>query len=921
MHVPIAPQTAPPPSLRAWLLLVLAAFVAAPVAAQQKPRVTPADYGKFESLGFGQAISADGRWLAYAVSRVNEQNELRIRPLDRDTTMVAAFGGAPRFSANSRWLAWTVTVSPEERARLERERKPVRTSAVVMNLATGERKAHDAVRALAFDASGQYLALHGYNPETPAGKGADLRVVHLASGTLMSFGNVAEFAWSDRGSLLAMAIATGTASGNAVQVHDAATGRLRALDASGSTYRALGWRKDAADLLALRSQDAVGTPGTRHHLLAWRGIDLATPTRLSLDLASASVADTLELTEFSAPRWSDDGARISFGLRPVGPRPAPRDSSARSAPAEDPSTVQIWHSKDVTVFPGQKVRATADARRTLLSVWTPATNRVSIVGSELSETSSLTRDWRYGIERSATAHPWGAMYGRPYVDVRVVDLETGARRVARTKVRQPSESSGGRYLLWFDGKDYWTQDLRTGVEKNITAGLGATFTNTSYDTPTDQLPPWGQGGWMKDDAAVLLFDRYDVWRVAPDGSRGERITRGAEDKVIHRPVQLDRQAVGFDPAAPMYFSIRGERTQNSGYARLRAGRPVERLIFEPRGIGNLVRADSAGVYAYVAQARDDSPDIFITNADLATPRQVTRLNPFLADYAWTRAELVDFTSDAGIPLQGVLLYPANHDPSRKYPMIVYTYEILTTQMHQFQVPSERSYYNYSVWTQNDYFVLMPDIVFRAREPGVSTVEALGPAIKAVAAKGLIDPTKVGHIGHSWGGYEAAYVPTRSKMFAASVAGAALTDFISVMGQFHWNGGMPETTHWETGQARMEVPYWEDREAHLRNSPIEKVHEMETPLLMAHGDKDGTVEYFQATTFYNFARRANRNMVLLVYEGEDHGFSRKPNQIDYHRRILEWFGHYLKGERAPAWITEGIRFSNHEAERKRVATPK
>lgn len=906
------------PRLARWLPALLL-LLAAPAAAQQKPLVTPADYGKFESLGFGQALSADGRWIAYPVNRVNEQNELRIRPLDRDTTIVAAFGTTPRFAANSRWLAWTVTISPEERAKLEKDKKPVRTGAAVMNLATGERQAHEQVRAHSFDATGQYLALHGYAPEAPAGKGADLRVVHLSSGSVMNFGNVGDFAWSDRGSLLAMTIATGTTMGNGIQVHDAASGRLRSLDGSASTYRALAWRRNSADLVALRSDAAAGATGTRHLLLAWRAVDGATPTRLELNLAAAGVADTLEVIEHSAPRWSDDGTQVVFGLRPVVAKPA-ADSSARAAQAEEASSVQIWHSSDVAVIPTQKSRATFDARRTLLSVWTPATNRVTRIGTELSENSSITRDGRFGIERSATNFGWGAMFGRPYTEVRVVDIATGNRRVAREKVRQVFESAVGRYLLWFDGKDYWTQDLRTGVEKNITATLGATFTNTSWDTPTDQMPPWGQGGWMKDDSAVLLFDQYDVWRVAADGSRGERITRGAEERIIHRPVQLDRQAVAHDPVAPMYFSLRGDRTQGSGYARLRPGRAVERLLYQPRGISNLTRADSTGVLVYTAQARDDAPDLFITNPDLAAPRQVTRLNPFQADYAWTRAELVDFTSEAGIPLQGVLLYPANHDPSRRYPMIVYTYEILTTGMHSYQVPSERSYYNYTAWTQNGYFVLMPDIVFRAREPGVSTIEAVRPAIAAVAAKGLIDPTKVGHIGHSWGGYEAAYVPTRSNMFAASVAGAALTDFVSVMGQFHWNGGSPETSHWETGQARMEVPFWEDREAHLRNSPIDRVNEMTTPLLMAHGDKDGTVEYFQATTFYNYARRAGKNMVLLVYEGEDHGFARKANQIDYHRRILEWFGHYLKGDTAPAWITEGMKLSDHEAERKRVARP-
>jgi len=117
---------------------------------------------------------------------------------------------------------------------------------------------------------------------------------------------------------------------------------------------------------------------------------------------------------------------------------------------------------------------------------------------------------------------------------------------------------------------------------------------------------------------------------------------------------------------------------------------------------------------------------------------------------------------------------------------------------------------------------------------------------------------------------------------------------------------------------MEVPFWEDPEAHRRNSPIHEVQNLETPLLMAFGNEDGTVDWDQGTEFYNFARRAGKQMVLLVYEGEDHGFRQEKNQRDYHYRILEWFGHYLKGEPAPAWITEGIPVTEQEEEAGRVA---
>jgi dipeptidyl aminopeptidase/acylaminoacyl peptidase len=257
-------------------------------------------------------------------------------------------------------------------------------------------------------------------------------------------------------------------------------------------------------------------------------------------------------------------------------------------------------------------------------------------------------------------------------------------------------------------------------------------------------------------------------------------------------------------------------------------------------------------------------------------------------------------------LQAVLLYPAGYDATRTYPMIVYTYERLSDNVHNYVVPSERSYYNLNVFTANDYFVLLPDIVYRGRDPGISALEAVESAVQTVLDRGIVDPARVGLVGHSWGGYQATYLPTRTDIFAAAVACAPITNFLSFAGAIHWNPGIAEFDHWETGQARMGVPPWEDFDAYLRNSPIHEVDQLDTPMLMMFGDADGVVDWHQGIEFYNFARRAGvDDFVLLVYPGEDHGLRKKENQIDYHRRILEWFGHWLKDEPAPAWIAEGV----------------
>jgi dipeptidyl aminopeptidase/acylaminoacyl peptidase len=897
-----------------WALLVWAAPGSGQSLAQDRPLLTPDDYGQFESLA-ASALSARGDWLAYGIRRVDEYEELRVVELATDSTRAFPWGRSPVFSPDGRWLAWMIGSEDEEEDE-------ARDEAALLDLTTGEERTWRRVRSVAFDAEGRFLALHGHPLEDAEGRGADLRVVELAGGAVTSFGNVDAFAWSETGSLLAMALATGTEDGNGVQLFHAPDGRLRALESSGSAYRHLSWREGGADLAVLRSVEPAGADSTAHTLLAWRGLDGPDPERMELGPTPEGVADTLRVVGFRAPAWSDDGRHLSLGLRPWTEDEDDDDEEDEPTPAD----VQLWHSRDVLIFPQQQSRAGNLARATLLAVWTPEEDRILQVGTALDRTASLTDDWRFGIERDPDPYPWGTMFGRPYHDLWVTEVATGTRQKALEEVRYSWVSPGGRFLLSFDGADYWTQDLDSGEEARITEALPTDFANLEYDTPTDLLPPHGVGGWLAGDAGVFLYDRHDVWRVSTDGGGGQRLTDGAAGEVTHRLIRTGAElpSGAFRPDEPLYLSLRDEATEQRGFARIPAGASApsgaaQHLLLEDAWPRSLVRADSAEVYLFRTEARDRPPELILAGPELADGRVVARTNPFLEDVAWTRAELLHFDSEAGVPLKGVLLYPADHDPSREYPMIVYTYEQLSGGMHAFQVPSQRSYYNFTVWTQEGYFVLLPDIIYRARDPGVSALEAVRPAVATVVDRGLVDPARVGLIGHSWGGYQATYLPTRTDIFAASVAGAPLTDFKSFMGQIHWGGGNPEVTHWETGQARMEVPYWEDVEAHLRNSPAHFAHEMDTPLLMAFGDDDGVVEWWQGTLFYNFARRAGKEMVLVVYEGEGHGFTREPNQIDYHRRILEWFGHYLKGEPPPAWIREGVPYEGLDEERRRIQT--
>ena len=888
------------------LLLGLAALP----AMAQRPAVAPADYGRWETLGQA-ALSPDGRWLAYGITRVNESVEVRVRGLQRDTTLVLANATTPTFSANSRWLVYTIGVTPPERERLERERKPIQNRLGLLELRTLQITEIDRVASFALSRNGQHLAMRGYPPEGRTTDAVDLLVRDLAAATTTPFGNVTAYAWSEASPLLAMSVATEGGAGNGVQLYDAASGVVRVLDSSTSRYRGLAWRRAANDLAALRTRTDSAWKDTSHVVLAWRGLESGTARAMSLDPAAVGVRATLRIAESRVPQWADEGSVVFVGLRPreaAPPKDAPKPDSIKA------SDVQVWHSRDYRIFPMQRVQEQQDLRRTLLAAWHVADGRLLQLGTDLMENAAALRGGRHVTETSVEPYRFDAQFGRENNDIHLMDTRTGERRKAIEKVRYfMGGSSTGRYLLYFQGDDFWTYDTQTGQRANLTDKLDGRFANTEYDYPVEQYPPYGVAGWSTGDRALLVYDEHDIWSVAPDGSGGRRLTDGARDSTIHRYVRIRRDEEAIDLTRPMYLSLTGEWSKKSGYGLLRPGRPVERLVLEDLSLTRLARADSADVFIFARENYDDSPDLFATGPQLSAARQVSATNPFQPEFGWGRTELIEYTSETGRRLQGSLTYPANYEAGRRYPMIVYQYEILSNGVHRYVPPSERSYYNVNVFSSRGYFVLQPDIVYRPRDPGRSAVEAIVPAVKSVVDRGLVDQARVGLVGHSWGGYQATYVPTQTNIFAASVAGAPITNYLSFMGAIHWSGGLPETGHWETGQARMDVPYWQDFDAHVRNSPAAFIDKLRTPMLMMFGDADGTVDWHQGVEFYNFARRAgNQNFVLLVYPGEDHGLRKKENQIDYQRRILQWFGHWLKGEPAPKWMNQGITFLERKA---------
>ena len=195
-----------------------------------------------------------------------------------------------------------------------------------------------------------------------------------------------------------------------------------------------------------------------------------------------------------------------------------------------------------------------------------------------------------------------------------------------------------------------------------------------------------------------------------------------------------------------------------------------------------------------------------------------------------------------------------------------------------------------------------------------------PALKAAVKTGIVDPERVGLHGHSWGGYQTAFLVTQTNAFHAAVAGSPLTDMVSMYSEIYGNSGAANQAIFESAQGRFKGGYLDNTEAYLRNSPVYHAKNVTTPLILLTNDKDGAVDPTQGIEYYNTLRRLGKPVIMLEYKGENHVLHKPVNMKDYTVRMKEFFDHYLMDKPAPQWLVEGVpllKMKDHFKEREKA----
>jgi dipeptidyl aminopeptidase/acylaminoacyl peptidase len=951
--------------------------------ATRKP-LTIADYSRWRNIESAE-ISPDGKWVAYALRFANtlpvdSKPTLQILNLESNQSIEVPNAHTPSFSADSRWVAYQVDSVPARGGRGAGNAPPPPADSgaaaappgattpgagraaggggalpprmELRELASGRTQSWQRMQSGDFNTTATHLILRrraaagagrGAGPApapAPAGpnavRGTDAVVHELASGRSLFLGSVGDISFNRQGDLLAYTVDAQVRDGNGLFMIDLRSGRTHVLDNDTLQYNRLTWSDDGNRLAVLKGRPVDRMRERDNVLIALSNLRTlrddpeVAPARL--DPSSAAGFPKGFVVSDRAPlSWSEDGRRVFLGIIPQTAGP----DTARRRSTDSIADVDIWRTDDERIQSQQMIQAEAERNFTFRQAFDVSDSRYITLTDSSMRAIEISLDGKWGVGRDARAYV--SDYKRPAADFYRVNTATGERTLMMKgqltgQFALGISPDGENYLYWKDNR-FQAYDLDGATARPLGNGTNG-FINTEFDYPGPK-PPYGVVGYTPDGKNVIVAQRYDLVLIPLDGSSATKnltMANGARRELRLRPVRTEpidsaaprrvRSRQEFDLSKPLTLSAYGEYTKKAGFYRL-DGTELKELVFEDAAFGNPVRAAKADRYLFTRQTFTEFPDLRVSGPTFADSRKISDANPQQAEFTWGRRVLFDYRNKDGVRLQGILALPDDYKQGEKRPMIVSFYEKNSQNMHRYTAPS----FVTGMGTipvealSRGYITMYADVHFRTGSSHSDMLEGVEAATKKVIELGYADPKKIAVHGHSYGGEGAAFIGTRSKMFAAVGMGAGVTDLYSDFSQsWGWSyqvtggSGANGNEYYMFGQGRWGKSPWDDPELYRFESALAHAPEAVAPFLIMHGTADPTVAFSEGMNFYNALRFNGKKAVMLAYPGEGHGLRGLANRRDLTIRYFQFFDHYLKGAPAPKWMTDGVPYIVKDAVR-------
>ena len=333
---------------------------------------------------------------------------------------------------------------------------------------------------------------------------------------------------------------------------------------------------------------------------------------------------------------------------------------------------------------------------------------------------------------------------------------------------------------------------------------------------------------------------------------------------------------------------------------------LRQIIEIPARISLIERSPNKQWYFFRRMTVSQYPELELWNERLQLNAVLSKTNPQQANYNWATSELVKWKTYDGQQLEGILYKPSDYDATKKYPLLLYYYELNSDNLNNYQSPRpSASTINPTEYASAGYLVFIPDIRYEIGHPAKSAYNCIMSATDFLLKNYPIDSTRMGLQGQSWGGYQTAQLITMTKRYAAAMAGAPVSNMISAFGGIRWGSGLNRQFQYESTQSRIGKTIWEAPELYIENSPLFHLPNVKTPLLIMSNDRDGAVPWYQGLELYNGMRRLGKPCWMLNYNDDNHNLTKLPYKMDLSIRMRQFFDHYLQNKPAPKWMTEGI----------------
>ena len=639
-----------------------------------------------------------------------------------------------------------------------------------------------------------------------------------------------------------------------------------------------------------------------------------------VDTTHTNLPQGWSVSEYSRIRFSKDGKFLWFGTAPK-PVEATKDSLA----SYEKANVDIWGYKDLSIMPQQLKNLKREKNKTYAAVF-QIKNRTfkQLADEDVDRVSWINfgkSNFAIGTNRKPyqIANTWEYPWGR---DVYLVDVLNGSKKLVLKDQRFPySISNDGRFVLYYnsDQKDWYSIDLQKQDTVNLTSSLskkGHVFFDEEQQTPSKPYP-FGLAGWTQNNSYILIYSKYDIWKVDPTGAKQPvSITKSyaTENKVKFRYIKTDPEQEFIRLDLPIILKAQNQTTNIQSYyiryknaerflkleegevfySRLRKARDADRYIFRKEDYYH-----EPNLY-YLVDGNLNLEDRFKNNL------QLTNYNTQKVEYNWGNVQQYHWTDESGEKRKGLLFLPDHIEQGDSIPMLVYYYEkYFSSQFKHRAFRPSYSTISVPLYTSNGYAVFIPDITYGTGHPGKDANKAVLSGVKALLqSHPFINKHKIGLQGQSWGGYQTAILVTQTDLFRAAMAGAPVSNMTSAYGGVRWGSGLSRMFQYEQTQSRIGAKLWDAQELYIENSPLFHVPNIKTPLLIMHNDKDGAVPWYQGIEMYMAMRRLNKPCWMLNYNGEEHNLTKLPNRLDLSKRMFQFFNHYLKDKPAPSWMKNG-----------------